>query len=703
MERITVLLVENEALNALFFQEELTRLGCELCASVTTGEAAIVAAAEHRPDLILMDIGLDGDMDGIEAAGEIVNARPTPIIFLSGYTDDDTLARARGVKPYGYLVKPFTEGSLNATLQMVLERLASERELARSQQRLREAALVFDATQDGILILDRDHRISSVNHRFTALTGFTPQELEGAQPYFLDHGILTPELLAQIGAHEGRWSSQISVQKRDGSSFPATVTIAGVRDVDTHTGHHVVLISDLTAVRAAEEKLYRMAHHDPLTGLPNRQLMMDRLKLAIEQAKRHRSRMAVLFIDLDRFKQVNDSLGHAAGDEMLRTVAARMERCVRSVDTVARLGGDEFLIVLDDIDDNSAVALVAQKLLDTLSQPIAIASASSAVNTSASIGISLFPEAGTTPDQLIHAADAAMYEAKSQGRDAFVFHSPRNRRVSNGLGTLQRELFHAIRSHKLELYYQPQVNLESGRVVGLEALLRWPHPQRGMIDAGEVLPLAQAGDQMDVLSRWALRTACRQLAEWTAAGIKPPRMAINVSDCQLFDPQLVSELESCLEEFGVAGELVELEVAESAVQDKSADCDTFAALRKLGVGLTVHNYGSGQTSLTALNELPVRRVKIDRRLVARLDQGGAPAALVNAIIAVARELQFTASAEGIENAAQTIYLLRHGCHEAQGNYYSPPLPAAAVLPLLRSATIVPLRRGKVEAAAVRDR
>jgi diguanylate cyclase (GGDEF)-like protein/PAS domain S-box-containing protein len=686
-----ILLVENDDLAARFLSRELTRMDYEVCGMLTTGELALERTAQLRPDLILMDIGLDGELDGIDTAIRIAAEHATPTIFLSGYTDEETLVRARKANPYGYLVKPISEQSLNATLQMAMERLTAERTLQRHQARLREAALVFDATRDGILILDHDHRISSVNHRFTEITGFDSRDVVGGEPHFLDDCALPPTLFAQIGGDGGRWCSQIDVRKRDGTSFPATVTIAAVRDDALSDSHYVVLIADISATRLAEERLYRMAHHDPLTGLPNRQLMMDRLRIAIEQAKRHRSRMAILFIDLDKFKAINDSLGHAAGDELLRVVAARMQGCVRSVDTVARLGGDEFVVVLDAIGEREDVAGIAHKILEAVAQPIPLTGADTTITTSASIGIALFPEAAGSVDQLIRAADAAMYEAKSLGRDKFVFFSRRTSLSAAQRSALERELRRAIDQRQMVLHYQPQFALESGRLVGVEALLRWRHPMRGLLNAGQVVPLAEAGGQMSALGEWMLRTACRQLVQWRTLGMKPPRMALNFSDCQLFDPLLLPLLEGCLREFELPAELLEMEIAETVLHGRNANAETFEGIRTLGVGLAVHNYGTGHSSLHALTRFPVRRVKIDRSLTRRICDGGAESAIANAIIAVARELNLVSLAEGVETAGQERYLRQHGCSEAQGHYYGPALPPRAIDALLQHATAVPLR------------
>lgn len=687
-----VLIVENEPFNARHLRRELSKLDYEVCEILTTGEDALAKLTTLQPDLILMDIGLDGTLDGIETATQIAAIRPTPIIYLSGATDEATLTRARKTKPYGYLVKPYSEQTLNATLQMLMERVETDRALAESQARLREAALVFGATQDGILILDKNKKITTTNQRFTEITGFSSTEVIGAHPYFLNVETLSNSLFEQIDIDylNGRWSSQIDLTKKDGTLLPANLTIAGVHNGDNVAGaqaqrpnHYVVLISDLTAVRMAEEKLYRMAHHDPLTGLPNRQLAIDRLRQTIEQAKRRRSRMAVFFIDLDNFKHINDSLGHAIGDELLRAAASRMQTCVRSVDTVARLGGDEFLVILDNIDDIKTVSGIASKMLSALSKPFAIINADSEVISSASIGISLFPEAGTHPDQLIRAADTAMYHAKSRGRCAYSFYTSRMKDNAGQRADLERQLRDAIDQQQLQLHYQPQVSLLDGSVVGVEALLRWQHPQRGLLDATAVIALAEGGECMVHLNQWVLRAACAQLHDWEMQGLTSVRMGINLSAAQLFDTNFMALLKNVLDEFGVEPQQLEIEITEATLQSEKAHDEIFDAIRTLGIGLAIDNFGTGNSNVNTLKRLPIKRIKIDRQFIRELPFNAEDVTVTKAIIAMVSKLEIISVAEGIETLEQDVFLRSHGCDEAQGYYYAAALPAESMAQLLR--------------------
>ncbi|MDB6060815.1 MAG: hypothetical protein JWM78_918 [Verrucomicrobiaceae bacterium] len=691
MTTAKVLIVENDDFNARHLRRELLKMGFEICDRVTTGEDAIEKTRLLQPDLILMDIGLDGDLDGIEAATQIASIRPTPIIYLSGATDEDTLTRARKTKPYGYLVKPYSEQTLNATVQMLLERLETDRALRDSEERLREAALVFEATQDSILILDTAKNITTINERFTEITGYQKHEVTGIQPFFLNADVLSTDLFEQIDSDltNVRWSSHIDVKKKDGSLFPANVTIAGVQNAkapsnaDGHPNNYVVLISDLTSVRMAEDKLYRMAHHDPLTGLPNRQLAMDRLRHAIEQAKRRRSRMAVFFIDLDNFKRINDTLGHNVGDELLLTVATRMQTCVRSVDTVARLGGDEFLVILDDIDDIKTVSGIASKMLNALSQPFTSTHTDTEISSSASIGISLFPEAGTNPDHLIRAADTAMYHAKSRGRCTYAFFTPRMTNSAAQRAAFERQLHNALEQKQLELHYQPLVAMHNGDIVGVEALLRWQHPDKGLLSAEQIIPLAEAGECMVYLSEWILRTACAQLREWQKLGLKPLRMAINISAAQLFDKKFMSTLEDCLIEFNIAPKLIELEITEATLHNENARDELFDKIKMLGLNLAIDNFGTGYSSINTLKRLPIKRVKIDRQFIREIPFSAEDVAIAKAIIAMANKLELISVAEGIENIEQEIFLRSHGCDEAQGFFYSAALPAHEISRMLR--------------------
>ena len=685
-----VLIVENDEFNAQHLRRELLKMDFDVCAMFTSGESAVAEIAQLQPDLILMDISLDGDMDGIDAATKIAAIRPTPLIFLSGYTDELTLTRARTAKPYGYLVKPYSPQTLNATLQMLLERLQTERALRQSEARLLEAALVFEATQDGILILDELHAVTNTNQRFCDITGFSADEIQGMSPAFLNYDVLSPALFEQIGeaAGKARWSSQIQVAKKDGTQFPGNVTIASVQHrlqsspADQGRGYYVVLIADLTAVRQAEDKLYRMAHHDQLTGLPNRQLAMDRLHYAIEQAKRRRSRMAVFFVDLDNFKQVNDSLGHNVGDELLRSVATRMQSCVRSVDTVARLGGDEFLVILDNIDDIKTVSGIASKMLKALSSPMLLPQATTEIFSSASIGISLYPEAGTTSNHLIRAADTAMYHAKARGRNAFSFYTPHMKRSEVQRAESSKQFHLALEQQQLEMHYQPQVEMTNREIIGLEALLRWRHPTRGLLKPEHILNLAEACGSMAELNAWILRSVCAQLQEWQHQQINMVKVAINVDHSQIFDTDFITVLEQCLIEFEVAPGLLEFEINEATLRNEKTDDAVFEKLAKLGISLAIDDFGSGYSSVNTLKRAPVKRIKIDQQFVHQIAGDNEGRLITTAILAMIKELNLIAVAEGIETAEQELFMRTHGCLEAQGYFYSnvvPPLEAQNML------------------------
>jgi diguanylate cyclase (GGDEF)-like protein/PAS domain S-box-containing protein len=706
-----ILIVENDELAGQYLRRELLKMNFEVCAIYPTGEMAVAQLLQHKPDLILMDISLDGALDGIETAAQIAAIRPTPHVYLSGYTDEMTLARARKTKPHGYLVKPYDEPTLRATLQMLLERLQTERALRESEARLHEAALVFEATQDGILILNAEHTITNTNRRFSDITGFDADDVLGMNPAFLNFDELTPALFEHTDRYAGRWSGQIEVTKKDGSRFPGNVTIARVQresqtaqsDCDRVERNYVVLISDLTAIRMAEDKLYRMAHHDPLTGLPNRQLAMDRLHHAIEQSKRRRSRMAVFFVDLDNFKRINDSLGHDAGDDLLRTVATRMQACVRSVDTVARLGGDEFLVILDSIDDIKTVSAIAQKMLDTLSAPIKPSSITSnhvtaPMSASASIGISLFPETGTTPDHLIRAADTAMYHAKARGRCTYSFYTPRMKHSEAQRAEFNAQLRAAVEQQQLELHYLPQVSMAEGTVIGLEALLRWRHPHKGLLNSEPIITLAEAGDYMVELNRWVLRSVCAQLNDWQNQQLHIVKVAINIDHCQLFDRGFIAVLEECLNEFHIAPELLEFEITEATLSSEKAQDAVFEQLSRLGVSLAIDHFGTGYSSVNTLKKLPIRRIKIDQQFVHDATNNRAPDSsapsnepgncgnvlVTNAILAMIKELNLIPVAEGVETCEQEVFMRTHGCSEAQGFFYSGALPAHEVQRMLNT-------------------
>lgn len=433
--------------------------------------------------------------------------------------------------------------------------------------------------------------------------------------------------------------------------------------------------------RRAEDNLKHLAHHDPLTSLPNRLLLGARLEHAIERAHRNGTQVAVLFMDLDNFKNINDSLGHAAGDELLRMVAERLRSCIREDDTVARLGGDEFIIVMEQIDSQRMTSHLAQKLMSTLEEKFEIENQALFIGTS--IGISLFPKDGESTEQLIANADAAMYRAKEQGRRNYQFYTHDLTESAYDRVMLEGGLRNALEKQELTLYYQPQISLADGRITGVEALIRWEHPELGLLSPGRFLQVADDSGLIVPMGNWVLQTACQQMSTWKKSGFQLERMAVNLSGRQIRDNSLVKTVKKTLQATDCQAKWLELEITESFImQETGQSTETLDNLKKLGTHMSIDDFGTGYSSLSYLKRLPIDKLKIDRSFIRDLTKDPNDAAIVRAIIAMGKTLHLTITAEGIENKNQEAFLKDQGCDQGQGYLYGHPLPADSVTLML---------------------
>jgi diguanylate cyclase (GGDEF)-like protein len=441
------------------------------------------------------------------------------------------------------------------------------------------------------------------------------------------------------------------------------------------------LKNEITERRQAEENLRHLAHHDGLTNLPNRLLLDARLQHAIERARRNENLLASLFLDLDHFKNINDSLGHATGDEMLRIVASRLRGSVREDDTVARLGGDEFVVIMEQVQRIEDVTLMARKLMEILREPIDIHGHELSVGVS--VGISLFPQDGDSAEVLLKNADAAMYRAKESGRNSYAFYTRELTSSAYDRMMLEGQLRRALERGELLLHYQPQVNLDSGDICALEALVRWQSSDNELLPPSRFLPIAEESGLILPIGRWVLETACRQMATWKSRGVGLQRMAVNLSGKQIQQHDLAETVRDVLTESGCRAEWLELEITEGFIMGEAKQSiRTLDALRKLGVHLAIDDFGTGYSSLSYLKRLPVDKLKIDRSFIRDLAEDPNDAAIVSAIIAMGKGLQLEITAEGVETEVQAAFLKQRGCQQAQGFYYGKPAPAESTVDLL---------------------
>ena len=533
-----------------------------------------------------------------------------------------------------------------------------------------------------------DNPVIYVNPAFTHMTGYAADEVIGRNPRFLlGDDWDQPDIQRLREAVRDGLDARVLLRNyhKDGSLFWNEVSLASVHDQRGRVSHFISIFNDLTDRKRYESELEQQANHDALTGLANRNLLNDRMQRAIIHAERDGHTMAVMLLDLDRFKLINDSLGHADGDALLREIARRLLDCVRQGDTVARLGGDEFMIVMTGMSSENDAAMLAQKLLDAVARPITLSEQDMVVT--ASLGVSLCPRDGNRAAILLKNSDVAMYRAKELGRGNFQFYAPEmNARTLERL-ELENGLRRGLENGELELHYQPKVELRTGRIVGAEALIRWRHPQRGMVSPGDFIPLAEETGLIVRIGEWVMQTACRQLGVWCDQGFSGISVAINVSARQFQHEDMVSTLRQALTAHGVPARQLHLEVTESAVMSSpEKTIVTLHELKKIGVHISLDDFGTGYSSLNYLKRFPIDSVKIDQSFVADVATSPEDAAIALMVISLAHSLRQTVIAEGVETHAQLNFLRRHDCDEMQGYLFSRPLPAEEFTRLLRNGS-----------------
>lgn len=549
-------------------------------------------------------------------------------------------------------------------------------ELITAEERNRLYAKLFEHVGEAIVITDNKNRIIEVNAAFVTLTGYRLDEVRGMDPKILKAGNTSPETYQSMWsslADAGYWQGELCDRRKDGSVYPKWVSISAIRDEKGNVTNYVGSFSDITERKTAEERMERLARYDALTGLFNRFSLNERLEQALASAHRDGRYLALMFIDMDRFKIINDTLGHQVGDALLVEVARRLQSCVRDSDIVARLGGDEFVVVLTGTDSTiNGAAIVADKILDRLGQPYMLKGHK--LHSTPSVGISLYPTDGMDGAGLMKAADTAMYHAKEKGRNNAQFFTEDMNREANERLDLERELRTAVEQFQFELHYQPQI-LSSGGICGMEALIRWHHPERGLIAPMKFIPLAEEIGLIEVIGQWVIEEACRQLATWKADGIDPGRVAVNLSARQLHSETLVSHVDRIMKRYRIQAGEFELEITESvAMADPEKAIGHLQALRELGIDLAIDDFGTGYSSLAYLKRLPIQTIKLDRSFVMDLEKDVNDAAISGATIALAHSLGLKVVAEGVEKEAQRAFLVERRCEILQGYLFSRPLP-----------------------------
>jgi len=791
MQTERILIVEDEPVVALDLQQSLMEIGHDVTGISTSFFEAITAVEISNPSLILMDIHLDGDIDGIEACNEIYRRWKLPVIFLTAYADDKTVTRAAESRPFGYVMKPFETKELSAVIQVARARHDTEMSLAKSEARLaialeaadlgtweweaqldqihgdarfhqiwgsalrpfhanldamldrihpddrdgvevlfqhpgffssifralrergeyawlemhgkllrsmqghpivigalrdvtprktmeenlRQASVVFSTAVEGMLILDVQGKVVNANPAFYTMTGYCTDDIHGKLPneFLMIRRESDPSYEDIAVSKEGFWTGEVPCKRKDGSLFSTLQHICVVRDEKGNPDQFVLSISDISFIREAERQLDHLAVHDPLTGLGNRYLLDQRLTQELVRAQLSGGRLAIIFIDLDGFKAINDSMGHHVGDRLIQEVAKRILNQIRRHDEAIRLGGDEFVVIVPDLHHPSEGQIVADKILKALSVPISIDEQQ--LRISASIGIARYPGDGAGLSELLSAADSAMYEAKRQGKGRVCYYSSDMTENVRTRLNIEQGLHSAIQDQELVLYYQPVIDIQNNKLLGFEALIRWNHPVSGLLSPDKFIQIAEESGLIEPIGDWVLNQALSQLKLWSVALGREFFMAVNVSPRQFLHEDFLPTVESALARHQIDARFLELEITESTLQDFQRSRRVVSGIRELGASVAIDDFGTGYSSIALLKHLPVSRIKIDRSFVIALPGSAGDVGLISAILEMARSLGLDVTAEGIETQEQASVLREMGCPAIQGYFFGKPLPA----------------------------
>ncbi len=681
---ISILLVEDNPHDALLMRRMLNGAAAGQCA--LTHETCLADAVrrlpEHKVDIVLLDLGLP-DASGLEAVRLMLEAAPLlPVVVLTG-RDDETLAmQALRAGAQDFLIKGESQAALVLrALRHAIERKTLEERLFLEQER---AQVTLNSIGDAVVCTDNDGLVTFFNAGAEALTGLMTasavgRPLEDSLQLMDDAGELVRlglELPAAAPSGRSNSSTEAAFRRADGRDIPVEYNGASIRGRGGEVIGAVYVVRDVSAARTLADRMAHLARHDSLTSLPNRLLLTDRLAQAIAIAPRHTHKPGLLFLDLDGFKHVNDSLGHMVGDRLLQSVTSRLLSCVRESDTVSRLGGDEFVVLLTEIEEPEDAAVVATRMLEAVGQTHFINGNELHVTTS--IGIALYPDDGTDAETLIKNADTAMYQAKARGRKTYQFFEASMNVRAVERQKIEEGLRRAVERNELSLYYQPKLDIATRRVCSAEALIRWRHPEMGDMAPARFISIAEETGLIVPLGRWVMREACRQTKAWADAGLALDTMAVNVSAMEFQNDRFLDDVLDTLEESGLAPDRLELELTESVLMKRTnMSSQTLFSLRDAGVRLAIDDFGTGFSSLSYLTRFPVHTLKIDQSFIRQIDADVPETMIVTAVLGMARSLSLRVVAEGVETKDELAFLEASSCDEAQGFYFSPALPPAA--------------------------
>ena len=700
----TLLLIDDNPAHAEFFREAL------LCADDGPFEGAYVTTLSQGLErlqkkgiwAIVANLSLP-DSQGLDTLAKLLQAAPgAPTLVLCGAEQGGIAAEAmrRGAKDY------LLEGHIDAysfarAIRNMAERRAAEEVLFTEKER---AQVTLNSIGDAVLSTDISGNVTYLNAVAEQMTGWSCREAQGkrlAEVFQIIDGVtrepsLNPmELAIRTGRTVGLSANCILI-RRDQSEISIEDSAAPIHDRSGSITGAVIVFHDVGISRAMTEEMAHLAQHDGLTDLPNRMLLTDRVNQAIARARRNNTRVAVMYLDLDGFKHINDSLGHALGDKMLQSVATRLVSCVRSSDTVSRLGGDEFVVLLSEISHAADASITARKILAALSSAHTVDETK--LHITLSIGLSTYPEDGEDAETLIKNADTAMYQAKEKGRNNYQFYTKEMNVRAIERQSIEADLCLALERDELVLHYQPKISLETGEITGVEALIRWVHPDRGLLLPAQFIPIAEDCGLILPIGKWVLREACRQVKEWMDAGLHVVPVSVNVSSLEFRSGDFIGGLVTFLTETRLDPSYLELELTETVLMQRiESTSSVLRALKSIGVRLAVDDFGTGYSSLSYLKKFPIDSLKIDRSFVRDITADTDDATIVSAVITMAKSLKKCVIAEGVETEDQIRFLQAYGCDEAQGFYFSRPIPGehfAKLLEIGRASFVPPSFLGR---------
>ena len=686
-----LLLVEDNPLDARLLREMFTEQGShdtDFTHVESMGEAEMLLS-ERTFDIILVDLGLP-DTQGLGAVRRAHAAAPhLPLVVLTGLDDETLAAQALQEGAQDYLIKGQIDArSLKRALRYAMERKFMEEALFVEKER---AQVTLNCIGDAVVCTDISGNLTFLNLVAEKMTGWPRQEAAG-RPMgevfrILDaksrQTIPNPMEMAVGQNRTMHLPANCILIHRDGFEIPIEDSVSPIHDREGHATGAVIVFRDVSAARAMALQMTHSAQHDFLTGLPNRMLFNDRVSQAVVLAPRHMKNVAVLFLDLDGFKHINDSLGHPIGDKLLQSIAKRLVDCVRDSDTVSRQGGDEFVVLLSEVEQSEDASITASRMLRAVAGAHSIDQHD--LHVSASIGVSVYPDDGLDAETLIKNADTAMYQAKENGRQSYQFFKPAMNVRAVERQSIEESLRRALERHEFALHYQPKINLKTGEITGAEALIRWTHPIRGPVPPGQFIPVAEDCGLILPIGNWVLREACKQARAWLDAGLSLGTMAVNISAMEFRDDNFLEGVFTILKETGLDPRFLELELTESVLMKRAESTQSILkTLRARGVQLAVDDFGTGYSSLSYLRKFPIDALKIDQSFVRQITSAPDETTIVTAVISMGRSLKLRVVAEGVETQEELVFLQAHQCDEAQGYYFSRPVLPEQFASLLRT-------------------